>query len=77
MTGDGKVAGWTQVNGELADSLPLSDRGLAYGDGLFETLRVVGGAQGHPAAGGWRTYAVVDASPAASATWLRGLVAVC
>ncbi|MEE3156710.1 MAG: aminotransferase class IV, partial [Pseudomonadota bacterium] len=43
MTGDGKVAGWTQVNGELTDSLPLSDRGLAYGDGLFETLRVVSG----------------------------------
>lgn len=43
MTGDGKVAGWTQVNGKLTDSLPLSDRGLAYGDGLFETLRVVGG----------------------------------
>ena len=30
MTGDGKVAGWTQVNGKLTDSLPLSDRGLAY-----------------------------------------------
>ncbi len=28
-----------QVNGKLAAELPISDRGLAYGDGLFETLR--------------------------------------
>ncbi len=26
------------VDGEPADTVPLSDRGLAYGDGLFETL---------------------------------------
>src|SRR3546814_17929751 len=25
------------------DGLPIHDRGLAYGDGLFETLRVAGG----------------------------------
>ncbi len=31
------------VNGHLTDSLPLSDRGLAYGDGLFETIRCFGG----------------------------------
>ncbi|MDZ7924378.1 MAG: aminodeoxychorismate lyase [Marinagarivorans sp.] len=28
-----------QVNGILAAELPINDRGLAYGDGLFETLR--------------------------------------
>lgn len=28
------------VNGEARDSLPVSDRGLAYGDGLFETIAV-------------------------------------
>jgi 4-amino-4-deoxychorismate lyase len=28
----------TWVDGEAADSLPLPDRGLDYGDGLFETL---------------------------------------
>lgn len=31
------------VNGELSDTLPVSDRGLQYGDGLFETLPVVQG----------------------------------
>lgn len=31
------------VNGQPADSLALADRGLAYGDGLFETLKVQGG----------------------------------
>lgn len=29
----------TWVNGQVADNLPVTDRGLAYGDGLFETLR--------------------------------------
>ncbi|MEH6564533.1 MAG: aminodeoxychorismate lyase [Halopseudomonas sp.] len=33
----------TLINGQAADSLPLSDRALAYGDGLFETMRVVAG----------------------------------
>ncbi len=31
------------VDGSPADSVPLSDRGLHYGDGIFETLRVVDG----------------------------------
>jgi 4-amino-4-deoxychorismate lyase len=31
------------VNGEIATHVPVDDRGLAYGDGLFETLAVVGG----------------------------------
>ncbi len=33
------------VNGAPAASLPATDRGLAYGDGVFRTLRAVGG---HP-----------------------------
>ncbi|MGD2129236.1 MAG: aminodeoxychorismate lyase [Lysobacterales bacterium] len=39
------------VDGEISDRLPVSDRGLQYGDGLFETLAVFGGQprfwQGH------------------------------
>lgn len=33
------------VDGQPADELPLADRGLAYGDGLFETIAV---RQGRP-----------------------------
>jgi 4-amino-4-deoxychorismate lyase len=29
------------LNGQTADQVPISDRGLQYGDGLFETLAVV------------------------------------
>lgn len=36
-------AALTLLNGQEADCLPLSDRGLAYGDGLFESIRVSGG----------------------------------
>jgi 4-amino-4-deoxychorismate lyase len=32
------------VNGRPGDALPVMDRGLAYGDGLFETIRFVGAA---------------------------------
>ena len=28
------------LNGKLSDSIPISDRGFQYGDGLFETLEV-------------------------------------
>lgn len=31
------------VNGETADTVSVSDRGLAYGDGLFETMRATEG----------------------------------
>lgn len=34
----------TWVNGQVADNLPVTDRGLAYGDGLFETLRASHGS---------------------------------
>src|SRR5688572_20503004 len=34
----------TQVNGNWVDSVSVRDRGLAYGDGLFETMRY---QQGH------------------------------
>jgi 4-amino-4-deoxychorismate lyase len=35
----------TLINGESCDSLAISDRGLAYGHGLFETIRL---SQGQP-----------------------------
>ena len=39
------------VNGEISDHISTADRGLRYGDGLFETIAVVGGQprfwQGH------------------------------
>lgn len=31
------------VNGHLTDVLPVNDRGLAYGDGVFETILIVRG----------------------------------
>ena len=31
------------INGESQSSLPVSDRGLAYGDGVFETIRISSG----------------------------------
>ena len=31
------------VDGFASDSVPLSDRGLNYGDGLFETMRIEDG----------------------------------
>lgn len=42
MTVNGRAAGGvpTFVNGEPVSHLPVSDRGLAYGDGVFETIRV-------------------------------------
>lgn len=35
----------TLINGESVETLPVSDRGLHYGDGLFETIR---NGQGQP-----------------------------
>ncbi len=32
------------IDGEAADQVPALDRGLAYGDGLFESIRFVGAA---------------------------------
>ncbi|OED41649.1 aminodeoxychorismate lyase [Endozoicomonas sp. (ex Bugula neritina AB1)] len=31
------------INGEPQTNLPVSDRGLAYGDGVFETIRIASG----------------------------------
>ena len=31
------------VDGQPADNVPLKDRGLAYGDGVFETIAVKAG----------------------------------
>jgi len=41
----GKVT--VRVNGEATDCLPTSDRGLLYGDGVFETLAVIEGNPRH------------------------------
>lgn len=35
------ISSW--LDGQPGDGLPVHDRGLAYGDGLFETIRVVDG----------------------------------
>jgi len=35
----------TLVNGEPGELIPVSDRGLLYGDGVFETIAV---RRGHP-----------------------------
>lgn len=46
MTSSMKVTGSAMtclVNGARVNELPVNDRGLAYGDGVFETMRVVGG----------------------------------
>ncbi|WP_237134117.1 aminodeoxychorismate lyase [Pseudohongiella sp. O18] len=37
----------TQVDGMMTDQLPTSDRGLMYGDGLFETMRLQAGQYSH------------------------------
>lgn len=34
---------FSYVNGQPASALSIADRGLAYGDGLFETMRLEGG----------------------------------
>lgn len=38
---DLEVSGLTRVNGEESHSLSVMDRGLCYGDGLFETIKVL------------------------------------
>lgn len=44
MTATEAQPGWALVNGELSQSIGVHNRGLAFGDGLFETMRVVQGA---------------------------------
>ena len=43
LTGDTNT-GLTTINGVVAASLPVTDRGTAYGHGLFETMLFSGGA---------------------------------
>ena len=35
------------INGRMTDCVASTDRGLLYGDGLFETIAVVEGEPGH------------------------------
>ena len=49
------------VNGAPADSIPVTDRGLAYGDGVFRTLRAMDGRPLHWA----RHYAKLNSDCAA------------
>jgi 4-amino-4-deoxychorismate lyase len=37
----------TLVNGEPAEVIPVTDRGLLYGDGVFETIAIRDGRPGH------------------------------
>lgn len=39
-----EINAFVLVNGRFLNHVPVSDRGLQYGDGLFETIRVVDGA---------------------------------
>jgi 4-amino-4-deoxychorismate lyase len=43
VTGGVAVDRWL-INGRAGDSVPVDDRGLAYGDGLFETIAVRDGS---------------------------------
>ncbi|WP_455200033.1 aminotransferase class IV, partial [Kaarinaea lacus] len=35
------------INGEIAEQLSVSDRGLHYGDGIFETIKIKSGSLQH------------------------------
>ena len=37
----------TVINGDLSDEISILDRGLQYGDGVFETLAVIEGQPRH------------------------------
>jgi 4-amino-4-deoxychorismate lyase len=41
------MTGTVLINGEQIDCLPTSDRGLLYGDGVFETLAIIDGNVRH------------------------------
>ncbi len=43
MTPTERSPPWCLIDGRASASLPADDRGLAYGDGLFETVRFVAG----------------------------------
>lgn len=47
VTSSGRHAAVILVNGEMTSQLAVTDRGLAYGDGLFETMAAVGGTVRH------------------------------
>lgn len=37
----------TLINGEYFSAIPVADRGFTYGDGIFRTMRVIGGVPQH------------------------------
>ena len=39
----------TLINGKFKDSISVLDRGLAYGDGFFETMQWLGKNNNHKA----------------------------
>ncbi len=69
------------LNGETATGVPTADRGLQYGDGLFETVRVVGGrleawaAHCERLADGCRRLAIPEPDPELLKTEARRLFA--
>ena len=68
------------VNGVLSDTLPITDRGLLYGDGVWETIAIV---NGHPQRLSWHLERLLQglqalAIPAPDMTqWVTEILQAC